>query len=111
MVERQRGGVGGMVGGALAEQHRQAMRDVTVDVVLDEPQARTHLEQVEQRDRLLVGCRATRARRAGASRSSRPSPTSIPTAACVIDLAVLHDTNVVSGVTSSGPNTVAGCTP
>ncbi len=37
---------------------------------------------------------------AGASTSSAPSPTRMPTAACVIDLAMLHDVSVDSAVIS-----------
>ena len=53
MIERQIGGVAGMVGGAFAEQHRDAVGDVAVDVVLDEAKPRAHLEQIQHRDALL----------------------------------------------------------
>ncbi len=49
------GGVGRMVGGAFSEQHADAVRDLSVDVVLDELQPGSHLEQVQQSDPLLVG--------------------------------------------------------
>ena len=47
MVERQRGGVRRVVGGAGAEQHVDGIGRRTVDVVLDEPQPGAHLQQVE----------------------------------------------------------------
>ena len=50
---------------------------------------------------------------AGSAGSRRPSPTSTPTAACTIDLAVLHEISGVSGptATSSGWNRLPGWTP
>jgi hypothetical protein len=44
-----------MARSAVAEQHLDAIRRGTVDVVLDEVQSRPHLQQVEQCDRLLRG--------------------------------------------------------
>lgn len=46
MIEGQRGGVGGDVVLARAEEHLEAVTGAGVDVVLDEPQAGTHLEQL-----------------------------------------------------------------
>ena len=49
---------------------------------------------------------------AGASRSSAPSATSNPTAAWVIDLAMLHELSVDSAsIAISGWNAFAGCVP
>ncbi len=55
MIERQCGGVRGVARAAVAEQHLDAVGGLFVDVVLDEPQTRPHLQQVEHRDRLPVG--------------------------------------------------------
>ena len=49
---------------------------------------------------------------AGRSSSSRPSPTRMPTTACVMLFAMLHEVSVVSAVTGPpGPKIVSGCTP
>jgi hypothetical protein len=49
---------------------------------------------------------------AGSAGSSRPSPTRIPTAACVIDFAMLQEINVVvASIRRSGSNWFAGWTP
>ncbi len=49
---------------------------------------------------------------AGASRSSSPSPTNMPTAAWVIDFAMLHEVNVVDAeISISGWKMLAGWVP
>ena len=87
------------------------MRDVAVDVVLDEPQTWTHLEQVEQGDRLLVGA-VPLGHGGGGVDVEQPVADEDPDGGVRHRLgrAPRHQSRL--GVTTfSGPNIVAGCTP
>ncbi len=112
MVEWEVGGVGRVIVAARPEQHVDAMRRLVVDVVLDEPQPGTHLEQVEHRDAFLVGARPCRHRGRRSRIDRRRRFTSTPTAAWTMLFAVLHEiSRVLASTGPPGPNGVSGDVP